>query len=163
MSTASDPAAPLASAIGGVGDNTTSPPDGFESSQFVTFTCGSVRYGIDIMSVREIRSWAALAEMPNQPNGGCGVLDIRGEVVQIFDLSAVLGGMSAQANDGHVILIISIEGKNVGILVESVSDIIQVEHKDFRTPPASNSSVVVSMAKHDDILVSILDLSSVLS
>lgn len=130
--------------------------------QFVTFSCGQIRYGIDIMSVREIRSWSALSEMPSQPHGGCGVLDIRGEVVQIFDLSAILGGSPTQAHDGHVILIISIDGQNVGILVESVSDIIQVGEKDMRVAPSGKGGVVTGMAKHEDTLVSILDLAPLL-
>lgn len=132
------------------------------AGQFVTFTCSNIRYGIDIMSVREIRSWSTLAEMPSQPHGGCGVLDIRGEVVQIFDLSSLLGGMPSSAADGHVILIISISGQNVGILVESVSDIIQVSEKDMREVPSQDRSVVTGMAKHDDVLVSILDLTPLL-
>jgi len=132
-------------------------------SQFVTFSCAGKNYGIDIMAVREIRSWAPVTEVPDQPSGVRGVLDIRGEVVQIYDLNSILGGASTEESDSHVVLIVSIEENRVGLLVDSVSDIINVGENDMRPAPSNGRGtpgVVMGMAKYEERLVSILDLSS---
>ncbi|MGV8856860.1 MAG: chemotaxis protein CheW, partial [Devosia sp.] len=65
--------------------------------QFVTFTCSNRAFGVDIMSVREIRSWSPVTELPGQPHGAKGVLDIRGSVVQVYDLAVMLGGYGSDA------------------------------------------------------------------
>ena len=134
------------------------------NGQYVTFVCGSKAYGIDIMLVREIRSWSPTTELPEQPQGGRGVLDIRGEIVQVYDLNAMLGGGFTEVTDGHVVLVLSIGGQNVGILVDAVSDIIHVGKDDMRPAPASqrqqSGGVVSGLARHEDTIVAILDLSA---
>ena len=106
-------------------------------NQFVTFSAGDNAYGIDIMSVREIRSWSPTTPLPGRPFGAKGVLDIRGSVVEVYDLSAILGGPSIEARAGHVVLVVALNRTNVGILVDTVSDIIFAEPGDFRDPPAA--------------------------
>lgn len=136
------------------------------NGQYVTFSCTGRNYGVDIMSVREIRSWSPTTELPDQPNAACGVLDIRGEVIQVFDLSAVLGGSRTQVTDGHVVLVLSISGHTVGILVDAVSDIIHVGKDDMRPSPSAGrggNKVVKGIVKHEENIVAILDLSSVIS
>jgi purine-binding chemotaxis protein CheW len=137
-----------------------------ESSQYVAFSSGGRAYAVDIMSVQEIRSWSPTSEIPDQHHAAVGVMDIRGEVIQVLDLSAILGGIRTEITEGHVILVLSINGETAGILVDSVSDIIQVNNKDLRPPPGSrksgNSGVVRAVVKQDDTIVAILDLSKVI-
>ncbi len=135
------------------------------NSQFVTFSCAARNYGIDIMAVREIRSWSPVTEVPDQPQAVRGVLDIRGEVVQVFDLNLLLGSALNQVTDSHVVIIVSVADKSIGILVDSVSDIISVGAKDMRPAPptgGNGSGVVSGMAKHKDTLFSILNLAPLL-
>lgn len=135
------------------------------NGQYVTFRCDGRNYGIDIMSVREIRSWSPTTVLPDQPHGACGVLDIRGEVIQVFDLSAKLGGSMTEATEGHVVLVVAVDGAQVGILADSVSDIIEVSPADMREPPKSRggrSGLLTGLAKHEDSIVAILDLSHLL-
>lgn len=132
-------------------------------SQFVTFSCAEKKYGVDIMSVREIRSWAPVTEVPDLPHAVRGVLDIRGEIVQVFDLNLSLGSGQNEVTDSHVVIIVAVEGKNIGILVDSVSDIISVGEKEMRPAPSNNPGGVVSgMAKHNDVLFSLLNLAPLL-
>jgi len=135
------------------------------NSQFVTFSCASRNFGIDIMAVREIRSWSPVTEVPDQPQAVRGVLDIRGEVVQVFDLNLLLGSELNQVTDSHVVIIVSVADKSIGILVDAVSDIISVGAKDMRPAPpngGNGSGVVSAMAKHKDTLFSILNLAPLL-
>ncbi len=135
------------------------------NGQYVTFSCSGKAYGVDIMSVREIRSWSPTTELPEQPHAACGVLDIRGEVIQVFDLKALIGGGRTEVTDGHVVLVVSIAGHNAGILVDAVSDIIHVGKDDMRPVPATSrrdNAMVSGLAKHDNQIVAILNLSPVL-
>ena len=132
--------------------------------QFVTFTCSGRAFGIDIMSVREIRSWSPTTELPGQPHGAKGVLDIRGSVVQVYDLAVMLGGSGSENNSGQVVLVVSLQSQDVGLLVDTVSDIIFAQPEDLRPVPASGgnsaNAMVSGMFKHEDRLITILNLAA---
>lgn len=135
------------------------------NDQFVTFSCNDRHYGVDIMAVREIRSWSPTTELPDQPQGACGVLDIRGEIVQVFDLGLLVGDGRTGVTDGHVVLIVSLESQIIGILVDAVSDIIEVSADDIRTPPQAGAhakGVVAGLAKRDETIVTILNIARLL-
>ena len=132
--------------------------------QFVTFTCSGRAFGIDIMLVREIRSWSPTTELPGQPHGAKGVLDIRGSVVQVHDLAVMLGGSGSDNNSGQVVLVVSLQSQDVGLLVDTVSDIIFAQPEDLRPVPASGgnsaNAMVSGMFKHEDRLITILNLAA---
>jgi purine-binding chemotaxis protein CheW len=134
-------------------------------NQFVTFAAGDNDYGIDIMAVREIRSWSPTTMLPGQPFGARGVLDIRGSVVEVYDLSTMLGGPQTEARPGQVVLVVALGTTTVGILVDSVSDIIFAREEDFRTAPRATQQgdrdgKVSGLVKHEDRLITILDLQA---
>lgn len=135
----------------------TGPPD-----QFVTFTCGSRAFGIDIMSVREIRSWTPVTELPNQPYGACGVLDIRGNIVQVYDLASMIGTDSSADDAGQVVLVVSLLSQDVGLRVDTVSDIIFAQGDDMRPSPkgGKGDGLVLGLVKNEDRLIAILDLKA---
>lgn len=130
--------------------------------QFVTFTCSNRAFGVDIMSVREIRSWSPVTELPGQPHGAKGVLDIRGSVVQVYDLAVMLGGYGSDANAGQVVLVVSLERQDVGLLVDTVSDIIFAQPDDMRPVPLTGNdpanAMVSGMFKNEERLIAILNL-----
>ncbi len=140
--------------------------DAAVGSQYVTFTCGSRAFGVDIMAVREIRSWSPTTELPAQPFGAKGVLDIRGSIVQVYDLAVMLGGGGRfdDSNTGQVVLVVSLRSQDVGLLVDTVSDIIFAQGEDLRRVPASGadrgSAMVSGLVKNEDRLIAILNLSA---
>ena len=109
--------------------------------QFATFYIGENAYGIDIMAVREIRSWTPTTELPDQAHGARGVLDIRGEVVEVFDLSLVLGSGGREQHSNQVVLVVSIGDGDVGLAVDSISDIVDAAEEDFADPPRLGGKV----------------------
>ena len=135
-------------------------------NQFVTFTCGNGAFGVDIMSVREIRSWSPTTELPNQPFGAKGVLDIRGSIVQVYDLEVMLGGsrQSRDSNLGQVVLVVSLETEDVGMLVDTVSDIIFARADDLRPVPKSSADsargMVSGLVRNEDRLIGVLNLDA---
>lgn len=133
--------------------------------QYVTFSSNSRNYGVDIMAVREIRSWSPTTELPDQPQGACGVLDIRGEIIQVFDLGSLLGDGQTDVTSGHVVLVVALENITIGILVDAVSDIIQVGPDNMRAAPKTSAhakGVVSGLAKREDGLVALLNLNRLL-
>jgi purine-binding chemotaxis protein CheW len=134
---------------------------GSAPKQFVTFAAGGTAYGIDIMQVREIRSRTPTTPLPDGGFGSCGVLDIRGSVVEVFDLASLLGGMGGDGGPGSVVLVVSLNGTNYGLQVDSVSDIIFAGQDDFRPSPRG-SGKVPNLVKQGDKLIGILDLDVLL-
>ena len=118
------------------------------------------------MSVQEIRSWSPTTAIPEQHHASVGVMDIRGEVIQVFDLSALLGVGHTEATEGHVVLVLTVGQAVAGVLVDAVSDIIQVDGGTLQPPPSiggrGRDGVVTGIVKQGDLLVAILDLSRVI-
>lgn len=133
--------------------------------QVVTFTCNGRAYGIEITSVREIRSWTPTTELPGQSRGACGVLDIRGNVVEVFDLASMLGGMGGDGRASQIVLVVSLGDYNIGILADTVSDIIDAGPADLREVPANRLRSVADqyvsvLVKHEDRIIAVLNLEA---
>jgi purine-binding chemotaxis protein CheW len=145
----------------GQGASSVSVAEAATANQFVTFTCGQRLFGIEIMSVREIRKWSKTTPMPNQPYGACGVLDIRGSIVEIYDLASMLGAHSLEDEASKVILVVSLGNRDVGVIADTVSDIIFAKPDDLRPPPngqGRGDSTVSKLVKAGDQLIAVLDL-----
>ena len=106
-----------------------------EPLQFITFTIGAEEYGIDIMAVREIKGWTETTIMPKSPSYVRGVINLRGIIIPIYDLRARFGQGLTETTKTHVIIIISVGTRIIGILVDAVSDILAVEVDAIRPPP----------------------------
>lgn len=139
---------------------------GMGSVQFVTFSSGGNHYGVDIMAVREIRSWQPATQLAGRSAVSRGVLDIRGQVVEVLDLSILLGGRQTDAGRGSVVLVLARAERTLGLLVDSVSDIIQVEADTIMALPVSTEITagehVIGMANHDQRLIALLDVDALM-
>lgn len=139
---------------------------GLADGQFVTFSSAGNHYGIDIMVVREIRSWQPATQLAGRSPVSRGVLDIRGQVVEVLDLSAALGGTPTSAGRGSVVLVIARGDRTLGLLVDAVSDIIQVESHDIMALPPSietlNDRHLHGMVNHEERLIALLDVDQLL-
>jgi purine-binding chemotaxis protein CheW len=105
------------------------------SQQFITFTLGAEEYGIDIMVVREIKGWTDTTMIPNAPAHVRGVINLRGVIVPIFDLRARFGIGLTDTTAMHVVIIVAAGTRTIGLLVDTVSDIISVDPKAIRPIP----------------------------
>jgi purine-binding chemotaxis protein CheW len=103
--------------------------------QLVCFTIGQDTYGIDIRSVREIRAWSPTTSLPNAAEFVRGVINLRGTVVPILDLRARFGRGQTEPTKVHVVIVVAIESRVVGILVDTVSDILTVAEPEIRPVP----------------------------
>lgn len=129
--------------------------------QFVTFLVEDRSYGIDITSVREIKQWTPITLLPNQQLYTRGVLNLRGTIVPVYDLRARFTSILTKATENHVIVIVWIGAKTVGILVDAVSDIISVALENIRPVPIEKSSskpaVISGLVKVNEEMVALID------
>ncbi len=143
-------------------------PDGPSSSaaaegrQFVTFVVEERSYGIPIEAVREIIRWTRVTPLPNQPRYSRGVINLRGTIVPVHDLRACLSGSLTEATEKHVIVIATVGSQTIGILVDAVSDILDVAQDDLKAPPPAldSSASQALVSTEDDCMVTILNIGA---
>lgn len=110
-------------------------PTGDDTCQFISFRIDEEEFAIDIMAVREIKGWTETTVLPNQPEYLLGILNLRGLIVPIFDLRCRFGmGLTATSRT-HVVIIVSVMDRTVGLLVDAVSDILTVQESEIRPIP----------------------------
>lgn len=114
---------------------------GDASAQFITFRVGDEEYGVDIMRVREIKGWSETTQLPNSPPYMRGVLNLRGTIVPIYDLRSRFGLGDTDATPTHVVVIVAVRDRLVGILVDAVSDILTVASTEIRPVPETDRRV----------------------
>jgi purine-binding chemotaxis protein CheW len=133
-----------------------------ESDQYLTFTVGAEEYGVEIMTVREIRQWAPATRIPNTPKFMLGVMNLRGAIIPIFDLRARFSGEMTEANTKNVIIIVALSTRLIGILVDTVSDIVDANEGDMKPPPSVELNVderyVDGLISLEDRMIVILDV-----
>ena len=137
------------------------------SMQFVTFTIGEEEYGVDIMSVREIKGWSETTMLPNTPDYMRGVLNLRGLIVPIFDLRSRFGGGNTEVTPLHVVIIIAVGDRFIGILVDAVSDIVTINDAEIRNVPKMERRVeneyLSGLVTVEGRLVALLDTEKLFS
>lgn len=116
-------------------DKTRAEDKSSEQKQFLTFTVSGEEYGVDIMTVREIKGWTETTRLPNSPEFMRGVMNLRGLIIPIFDLQARFSRKLTEASSKHVVIILAVAGRNIGILVDAVSDILGVNASDIKPSP----------------------------
>ena len=140
------------------------PRGGARSKQYVTFLVGDRAYGVDIVAVREIKQWSPVTALPNQPHYMRGVLNLRGTIVPVHDLRARFGGALTEAAETHVVVIVLIGEQTVGVLVDAVSDIIDVSAEDVRAVPLSDGdadqTAIGGLVSTETGMVALLELDA---
>ena len=136
-------------------------------SQFVSFAIGDDQYGVDIMAVREIKGWSNITHLPNQPEYVRGVLNLRGAIVPIVDLRCRLGEGLTETTPLHIVIIVQIDGRQIGLIGDRVLDIVPVDANQIqpvpRTVQGANSDFLSGLVSVDNTMIALIDLPSLLS
>ena len=111
------------------------------TQQFLTFKLGDENYGLDIMRVMEIRGWIEATRLPNTPEFILGVINLRGSVVPILDMGQRFGMGEAVLTTQSVVIILHAKERTLGVLVDSVSDILDVKSSDIKVAPPMSSQI----------------------
>jgi purine-binding chemotaxis protein CheW len=115
--------------------------------ELIAFRVGDQEFCVNVMSVREIRGWTPATAMPHSPSYMKGVINLRGAVLPIIDLSARLGMKPTEPTQRHVIIVAQVHRKVVGLLVDAVSDILTVSEDNVQPTPEIASELQRQFAR----------------
>ncbi len=132
--------------------------------QFVAFEVQTQTYLIPIDHVVEFRTWLEPTRVPQSPDYVLGIVNIRGEIVPIYDVGARLGRGPTEPSPRHVVVIVkSDDARSVGLLVDTVTDIVSARSDEMATMPkidGSSSTPFMSSAVFiDDRILSVTDIA----
>lgn len=160
--------APLGASQVGQSDWTIAKPDSETSpAQLISFAIGDDQYGVDIMAVREIKGWTDITPLPRQPDYVRGVLNLRGIIVPIVDLRCRFGQGLTQATPLHIVIIVQIGEKPVGLLADRVLDIVSLDSTQIKPVPrvaqAQRLNFLSGLVTTEDAMIALIDLPNLLS
>ena len=157
-------AARIAGAQGDASNRTSASP---ARTEFISFAIGGDQYGVDIMAVREIKGWSDVTHLPKQPDYVRGVLNLRGSIVPIVDLRCRFGQGLTETTPLHIVIIVQIGGRQVGLIGDRVLDIVSVDaaqiQKVPRTGHSEQTDFLSGLVTHDNVMSALIDLPNLLS
>ena len=142
-----------------------------EEGQFLTFLIGGEMFAISILGIKEIIEYGSLTTVPMMPDFIRGVINLRGAVVPVVDLSARFGRKSSEITRRSCIVILEVEGdgekQDVGVVVDSVSEVLAIAASEIEPPPSFGAKIrtdfISGMGKVSGKFVIILKADRVLS
>ncbi len=134
-----------------------------DNGQFLTFTLQNEEYGIEILKVQEIKGFSKITPIPNAPPFVRGVMNLRGTVVPIIDLRARFSMEDKDYDQFTVIIVANVGTRVVGLVVDTVSDVLNIPSEAIAAPPelasSSETSCITGMGKLGDRIVMLLDIA----
>lgn len=134
--------------------------------ELLSFRLGGEEYSVDIMSVREIRGWTRATPLPHAPPFVRGVINLRGTVLPVVDLSVRLGMAPVKGDARNVIIVVQLGQQTAGLLVDAVSDILALPLSELQPPPdlAADTahSYISALTIVEERMIRVLDLAAVL-
>ena len=135
--------------------------------QFISFAIGDDQYGVDIMAVREIKGWSEITHLLKQPDYVRGVLNLRGVIVPIIDLRCRFGQGVTEATALHIVIIVQVGSRPVGLLADRVLDIVSFDSSQIQPVPriaqASRIDFLSGLVTIDNTMIALIDLQNLLS
>ncbi|WP_047532674.1 chemotaxis protein CheW [Methylotenera sp. N17] len=137
------------------------------SGEYLTFSLGSESYALEILKVQEIRGYDTVTKIVNTPEFVKGVVNLRGKIVPIVDLRVKFGLQQAEYDELTVVIILNLNGRDVGIVVDSVSDVIDLKAEQIRNIPSLVSTIdtkhLVGLATIDEQMLILVDIEKLMS
>jgi len=135
--------------------------------QLVTFRLGGETYGIDVMNVQEVLRITEIAPVPGAPDYVLGIINLRGNVVTVVDTRARFGLPSSETDDASRIVIVESENQVVGILVDSVAEVVELNQSEVDVAPnvgnEDSGRYVQGVANRESDLLIVIDLDKLLA
>lgn len=134
--------------------------------QLVTFSLGGEKYAVDILKVQEINRMKEITRVPNAPYYVEGVINLRGKVIPVISLRKKFGLPEEEETAEQRIMIMDIQGITLGLIVDSVSEVLRISTDIVEPPPLMTYSVssefIWGIAKLEDRLIILLDMDKLI-
>ncbi|ANS86008.1 chemotaxis protein CheW [Vibrio scophthalmi] len=138
-----------------------------EVLQWVTFQLEEETYGINVMQVREVLRYTEIAPVPGAPDYVLGIINLRGNVVTVIDTRSRFGLMEGEITDNTRIIVIESEHQVIGILVDSVAEVVYLRSSEIDTTPSvgtdESSKFIQGVSNREGKLLILVDLNKLLS
>ena len=135
--------------------------------EFISFSIGEEQYGVDIMAVREIKGWTEITHLPKQPDYVRGVLNLRGVMVPIIDLRCRFGQGKTEATALHIVIVVQVEQRLIGLLADRVLDILSFEASQVQPVPqiarTSRVDFLSGLVTIEGTMIALVDLPNLLA
>ncbi|VUZ24302.1 Chemotaxis protein CheW [uncultured Comamonas sp.] len=135
--------------------------------EYLTFRLGEEEYGIDILKVQEIRGYEQPTRIANAPEFIRGVVNLRGTIVPIVDMRLKFNCSKVEYNSFTVVIILNLRNRVVGIVVDSVSDVMELASDAIRPAPdiesAIDSSCILGLGSVGERMLILLDIEKLMS
>ena len=140
---------------------------GLTEHEYLTFTLGSEEYGVDILKVQEIRGYDQVTRLPGAPDFVKGAINLRGLIVPVVDMRMKFQLSQATYDDTTVMIVLSIAGRTIGIVVDSVSDVLRLQPDQVRTVPDLGSAIdrkfLMGLGVVDERMLILLDIERLMT
>jgi len=137
------------------------------SGEYLTFTLGTEEYGIDILKVQEIRGYDAVTKIANAPSFIKGVINLRGVIVPIVDLRIKFNLGSFTYDQFTVVIILNIGKRVMGIVVDGVSDVIQLSSDNLHASPEFGSILdtryILGLGTVEERMIIVVDIERLMT
>jgi purine-binding chemotaxis protein CheW len=138
-----------------------------EVLQWVTYRLGDETYGINVMQVQEVLRYTEIAPVPGAPDYVLGIINLRGNVVTVIDTRARFGLPPSDVTDNTRIVIIESDEQVVGILVDSVAEVVYLRSSEIESAPnvgtEESAKFIQGVSNRDGELLILVDLNKLLS
>jgi purine-binding chemotaxis protein CheW len=135
--------------------------------EYLTFRLDKEEYGLDILKVQEIRGYESPTRIANAPSFIKGVVNLRGTIVPIVDMRLKFNCSKAQYDSFTVVIILSLRQRVVGIVVDSVSDVMEITPDSIQSAPdiesVIDSNCVLGLGSVNDRMLILLDIEKLMS
>jgi purine-binding chemotaxis protein CheW len=140
---------------------------GATGGEFLTFTLGAEEYGMDILKVQEIRGYDAVTAIANTPAFIKGVINLRGIIVPIVDLRIKFNLGNVTYNEMTVVIILNLHSRVVGVVVDSVSDVLTLTQEQIKAAPSLSTSLdtryIMGLGTVDQRMLILVDIEKLMS
>lgn len=135
---------------------------GLTANRFLTFYLQEEIYGVNIFDVKEIIAMMKTTPVPKTPHFIKGVMNLRGNIIPVVDMRIKFDMPEIEPHMYTSIVIITIDGKNIGFIVDKVEEVVNVDDENISLPPEFGANVdtkfIKNMAKQKNKVIMILDL-----
>lgn len=135
--------------------------------QLVSFHIGDEEFAVDILNIQGINRMMDITKVPNSPDFVEGIINLRGQVIPVIDLRRRLGLPSVVPDKSTRIIVVEIQSKIIGFIVDSVNEVLRISKSIIEPPPVMvaniESEFITAVGKLEDRLLILLDLEKVLS
>lgn len=136
-------------------------------TQYIVFSINQQIFGIEILKIKEVLSYRKITPLPQVEGFVRGIINLRGAVIPVFDLREKFNLPAKEYTKFHVIIVVEIAGRVMGVIVDEISDVLDILPEEFQTtgnlPSNLQQEYLKGVGKKQDEMIILLDIDRLLS